>query len=279
MAAGIDNLILQESTTTGTGNLTLSAKTGGWRTFDAVYGHAGGNDAFYYYIIHQTLTEWEFGTGHMSAATTLVRDTVIGSSNANALVNFGAGTKTVLCDLPASKQTFLISRKETVPVPANAMTPRITNGPQPGYVEMATNLQNFETLDFDGATAETATFAYPFPKMWDGGTVTYRVSWFSSNTGTAGVTWGLKALSYADNEALDASWGTEITVNDANQSAANKHYWSAESAALTISGAAAGEMQEWAITRKVADANDTMSEDARLVMVQIFFNPNTFTDA
>jgi hypothetical protein len=40
----------------------------------------------------------------MSDATTLVRDTVIQSTNANAAVNFSAGTKDVTNDIPAAKQ-------------------------------------------------------------------------------------------------------------------------------------------------------------------------------
>jgi len=105
--AKIGNLVQETTTSTGTGNLTVSSANGK-RTFNTEFS-TGGSDVFYYFISHQSAAEWEIGTGHLSAATTFVRDTVISSSNANALVNFSAGTKDVVNDLPASLQTLLES--------------------------------------------------------------------------------------------------------------------------------------------------------------------------
>lgn len=108
MVAVVDNLVYQTTTGTSTGNLTLSAATGGWQTFNGAFGNGSPTNVFYYYISSQSATEWELGTGHMSDATTLVRDTVIKSSNANAAVNFSAGTKNAIADVPASLQQFLV---------------------------------------------------------------------------------------------------------------------------------------------------------------------------
>lgn len=96
------DLIHQQSSSTGTGNITL-ATVNGKRSFNDEYG-TGGTDKFDYYISNQGAAEWERGTGHLSASTTLVRDTVLASSNANAQVNFSAGTKDVTNDIPAGKQ-------------------------------------------------------------------------------------------------------------------------------------------------------------------------------
>lgn len=96
------DLIHQTSSTTGTGNFTV-AVVNGKRSFNDEYG-TGGTDVFDYYISSADAAEWERGTGHLSATTTLVRDTVIASSNADAAVNFGAGTKNVTNDIPAAKQ-------------------------------------------------------------------------------------------------------------------------------------------------------------------------------
>ena len=96
------DLIHETATSTGTGNFTLVA-VNGKRTFNTGFG-TGGTDLFDYYISSRDAAEWERGTGHMSDATTLVRDTVIASSNANAAVNFAAGTKDVTNDIPAAKQ-------------------------------------------------------------------------------------------------------------------------------------------------------------------------------
>ncbi len=100
----IDNLVHQTTTVTGTGNATLTA-VNGKQTFDGAFAHAATTDWFYYYITNRDVaSEREFGTGHMSDATTLVRDTVLGGSNSTSLVNFSAGTKDVVCDIPASLQ-------------------------------------------------------------------------------------------------------------------------------------------------------------------------------
>lgn len=96
------DLIHQQSTSTGTGNITLSS-VNGKRTFNDEFG-TGGTNKFDYFISNQAAAEWERGTGHLSASTTLVRDTVLASSNANAAVNFSAGTKDIANDVPAALQ-------------------------------------------------------------------------------------------------------------------------------------------------------------------------------
>ena len=96
------DLIHQQSTSTGTGNITLSV-VNGKRTFNDEFG-TGGTNKFDYFISNQAAAEWERGTGHLSASTTLVRDTVLASSNANAAVSFSAGTKDIANDVPAALQ-------------------------------------------------------------------------------------------------------------------------------------------------------------------------------
>lgn len=82
------------STTTGTGTLTLTgvAPTG-YRTFAAAL---TTGDTVRYCVANIAGTEWEVGQGvWTSSGATLTRATVYASSNANALVNFSAGTLTV----------------------------------------------------------------------------------------------------------------------------------------------------------------------------------------
>lgn len=96
------DLVHESSTTTGTGNFTL-AEINGKRRFSSPFG-TGGSNVFDYFISNRSAVEWERGTGSMSDANTLVRDTVIASSNADAAVNFSAGLKDVTNDIPAAKQ-------------------------------------------------------------------------------------------------------------------------------------------------------------------------------
>jgi hypothetical protein len=102
----VADLVHETTVGTGTGNLTVAAVLGK-RTFNTAFG-TGGTDLFDYFISNRAAAEWEVGTGHLSDATTLVRDTVVLSSNSNNAVNFSAGTKDVANDVPASVQNALL---------------------------------------------------------------------------------------------------------------------------------------------------------------------------
>lgn len=84
--------IKETTTTTGTGTLTLDGAVSGHQTFDSVL---NANDSCYYCIVDSS-GNWETGIGVYNS-NTLTRE-VNSSSNSNALVNFGAGTKTVFID-------------------------------------------------------------------------------------------------------------------------------------------------------------------------------------
>lgn len=91
--------ILETSTTTGTGAFTLAGAVSGYRAFSAIPGIAS-SDTVFYCIEHQTANEWEVGIGTWTTGT-MTRTTVLRSSNADAAVNFSAGTKNVFNTLPA----------------------------------------------------------------------------------------------------------------------------------------------------------------------------------
>ena len=84
--------VLETSTTTGTGALTLAGAVTGYRTFASV---CSVSDTVYYVITNLGTGEWETGLGTYSGANTLTRTLVHASSNAGAAVNFSAGTKRV----------------------------------------------------------------------------------------------------------------------------------------------------------------------------------------
>lgn len=96
------NLVHQQSTTTGASDLTVSA-VNGKQSFDTAFGHGATTNVFDYFISNQGAAEWEYGTGHMSTSSNLVRDTVINSSTGSA-VSFTAGTKDVVNDAPFTRQ-------------------------------------------------------------------------------------------------------------------------------------------------------------------------------
>jgi hypothetical protein len=94
---GYADRVKDTTTTTGTGNVTLSGTPPtGYQAFGTPF---AVNDPIDYCIAGGA--EWEVGVGYLSASTTLVRDRVLRSSNSDALVNFSAGTKDVFCTLAA----------------------------------------------------------------------------------------------------------------------------------------------------------------------------------
>jgi hypothetical protein len=95
--------VKETSTTTGTGNLTLAGAAAGFLAFSAV---CANNDTTFYCIQAQTPGEWEVGLGTWQTGGTLVRTSVIASSNAGSAVNLSSGTKDVFITSPAVAQTF-----------------------------------------------------------------------------------------------------------------------------------------------------------------------------
>ena len=121
MAFALNDRVKETSTTTGTGTFDLAGAETGFESF--VSGVGNGNQT-YYAISNDGTNEFEVGIGTVTdaATDTLSRDTIISSSNSDALVNFSAGTKTVFCTLPASRtpsagmtaQTFVNTHSETI---------------------------------------------------------------------------------------------------------------------------------------------------------------------
>ena len=89
------------TTTTGSSNMTLSGTPPTGRvSFNTAFGNGGIEAKRFAYVIQSgDESEWETGIGYLSAATTLVRETVIQSSNSNNAVTFSAGTKKVFASL------------------------------------------------------------------------------------------------------------------------------------------------------------------------------------
>jgi hypothetical protein len=89
------------STTTGTGNITVSGSAPfGYRTFSTVLSVA---DTFYYAIQGQGSAEWEIGVGTYASTNQFARTTVLASSNSNTAVSFSSGTKNVFITLAATR--------------------------------------------------------------------------------------------------------------------------------------------------------------------------------
>jgi hypothetical protein len=94
---GPQDRVLETTTSTGTGEIALAAAITGFRRFNAV---CAVGDTLSYFIeaidsVGLPTGDYEYGIGTYSAANTLTRTTVLGSSNGGAAVNFAAGSKNV----------------------------------------------------------------------------------------------------------------------------------------------------------------------------------------
>ena len=169
--------------------------------------------------------------------------------------------------------------KNTIWVPAGAMRPSVTNGCATlTDVETTALRPDLQVLDFATAADDHAQFSVAFPKNWNAGTVTFRAFWTSTATDTDGVAIGLQGVSVADNVTIDAVYGTAVVVTDDAQGAAEECYITAESGAVTISNAAADTLTFFQVFRDVSNANDDMTEDMRLLGIQIFYNTSARDD-
>lgn len=167
--------------------------------------------------------------------------------------------------------------KQTVWIPAAAMTPRTTNGAAVGTTELATNDIMLSSLDFDTTTEEGAGFWISFPKSWNRGTVTFQCYWTAAS-GSGGVAFGLAGYSFSDDDAMDTAVSGQQIVTDTLITANDMHI-SAESAAITIGGTpAVNDSVYFEITREVANGSDTLAVDGKLLGIRLFYTTNASTD-
>lgn len=161
--------VLQTSTTAGTGTYALIAPPSGFRSF--VAGVGSGKKVTYHV---DDGTDWESGVGTITAGSpdTLSRDVVLESSNGNAAVNWGGGTKNVRLIYPAKRS---VSKDEngnclegadgTVGGTGNAHTlaqgipcAALSDGMRVRYRAPADNTGAI-TLNVDGKGAKTLRFS------------------------------------------------------------------------------------------------------------------------
>ena len=103
MALVLKDRVKETTTSTGTGTITLGGAVTGFQSFAAI----GDGNATYYAIVDAASGDWEVGVGTYTASgTTLSRTTVLSSSNAGSLVNFGAGSKDVFVTYPSSRSVY-----------------------------------------------------------------------------------------------------------------------------------------------------------------------------
>lgn len=138
----IADRVLETSTSTGNGTITLAGAVLGYQSFSAI----GNGNTTYYTIAGVNTSEWEVGIGtYTSSGTTLSRDTVLASSaGGTTKVSFSAGLKNVFVTYPAGRSVYE-DDSLNVTLPANLS------------VDGNTTLGNAsgDSVTFNAATAST----------------------------------------------------------------------------------------------------------------------------
>jgi hypothetical protein len=183
--------------------------------------------------------------------------------------------------LKSGSAAVKIAGKETIWVPAVAIYPTTTNGcANLEQVELTAGRPELKCLDFDASSDENAQFAVAFPKSWNEGTVTFQVFFTANSTNTGNAVWKLQGVAASDNDAIDTAFGTGVAVAKAHSGTANDLDVSAESSAVTIAGSpAAGDEVFFQIFRDANDGDDSLTADARLLGVKLFFTTDAANDA
>ena len=197
--------------------------------------------------------------------TTVAGDTLIVQSE-------GSGNWRAI-DFMRTSKLPLLQGKHTIFVPAAAMKPSVTSGcASLASTETTAGRPDMITLDFDASGDEHAQFAVAFPDSWDEGTITFRAYWTTAGAVSTGVAVCLQGVAAANDDTIDVAYGTTQLIRDNGTGTAEDLMVTAESSALTIAGSpAAGELCFFDVYRDVSDSNDDMTQDMRLIGVQIFY--------
>ena len=175
----IADRVKQQSSTTGTGAITLGTSVTGFQVFSAV---CSNGDTFHYAIVHLTLGSWETGLGTYNTGGTVSRS-VLTSSNSNNLVDFAAGTKEIFI----------------TPVASNIVLKNNTGAITPGVVKTV-------TVDFGNVPITSLSFS-----ISDSSATTSSLITISPSASTANSVYGGDELEM-DNFALSAYCTTNGTI-------------------------------------------------------------------
>jgi len=172
-----------------------------------------------------------------------------------------------------TKMTVPATTYGTLYIDAGSMVARTTNGATTGTTEYATNDVMVDYFEFDKDTEQAVQFKLMMPDDWDLGTVKVKLVWTNGEASGSGDTvWGVRARSTRNDDAIDGSWGTAVTVTDTFIADGDDHTTPA-TGALTVGGTLALGNMTWIEVYRDADAaGDTYSKKAWLLGIQIQYS-------
>jgi hypothetical protein len=223
-----------------------------------------------------------------SSGTTIKVRVGLNAGGTTTLVKNSAGTTLNTVVGPFFNAINLISDtdstnsvgKQTIFIPASAMNPTASNGCSSlNTIETTAGRPDMNVLDFDATADEHAQFQVAFPKSWNEGAVSFKAYWTVADAVTTGVAWGLQGVAVSDNDTIDVAYGNPSVVTDDALNTTENLCVTDESSPVIIAGTPAAEdMVFFRVFRDVSDANDDMTQDARLIGIKLFFTTEAGND-
>lgn len=156
-------------------------------------------------------------------------------------------------------------------IPAEQFT--LPNSNFAAFNKIAGTNASWSVLDFDATTGESAYFSFQLPNGITVGTTTLDLVWLCSTgyvaTTSDGVAWDITNRYPDADEVLDATTTPSENTNAANTTTTANGDLVIQSVTITTTGWAAGDFVYFEITRDVADGNDDLAADARLLGVHL----------
>jgi len=196
MALVVADRVKEETTSTGTGDITLGGAPVNFVTFSS---ELSDGDTTYYAIVDNNNGDYEVGLAtYTSGTNSLSRDTILESSNAGSAVNLQSGTKDVFVTYPAAKAMYLDANNKIAGNQTFSGTVTLNADP-------ASGLQAATKQYVDGVAAEGIHYHTPVRVEKEGNlSATY-------DNGTSGV--GATLTNNSTQEALVID-GVTLSVSD-----------------------------------------------------------------
>jgi len=166
--------------------------------------------------------------------------------------------------------------KRTITIRPNQMTPA---GAASGSVAAEAGV-SFPSIDFDASALEYVSFLVPMPKSWDGGTVSCKIGWAPSNTGSGDVYWLARTGIAKPVDSTDnlAGYGSFATIASAAPGAVDRLQVATIGAITPDGTAAADALLRMQVVRNGGAGADTYAADAKLMYVQVIYTEDAATD-
>ena len=222
MAFAIADRVQETTVTQGTGTVVLAGAVVGYQSFAAI----GNLNTTYYTIADQAGANWEVGVGtYYLANTSLARTTILSSSNSNAAVNFGVGTKAVFVTYPAERATYADSSNITTITNFASSNVLITGGTISGanftgLGTMAT--QNANAVTITGGTLNNVTIGATTANTIVGTTITANTGFIGSGASisslnASNITSGTVGVAFGGTGSANLTAGYVVLGNNTSQ--------------------------------------------------------------